>query len=54
MACVLSSVLLPEILSELLGYTGPEKTLDQIVEFIATKEQAKVESGAMGDSAAST
>ena len=28
----------PEILSELLGDTGPEKTLDQIVEFIATKE----------------
>merc|ERR1711867_322537 len=35
----------PEIVSELLGEVTIDRTLEEVVEFVARKEQAKVESG---------
>ena len=40
----------PEILSDLLGDLQPNRTLAQVVDFIATKEQAKTERGSMNNS----
>ena len=40
----------PEILADLLGDPKPDRTLAEVVDFIAIKEQAKTERGAMGES----
>ncbi len=42
-----------EILADLLGDSKTDRTLSEVVDFIATKEQAKMERGAMDDSSGS-
>ena len=41
----------PEILSDLLGDSRTDRTLEETVSFIAQKEQGKVTKSAVGDSA---
>ena len=42
----------PEILADLLGDAKPDRTLDEVVQFISQKEQGKSTRAAVGDSAA--
>ena len=42
----------PEILADLLGDSKPDRTLDEVVQFISQKEQGKATRAAVGDSAA--